>query len=94
MEDFVQRFPLLGRKIFKKLDNQNLAKFKEAGKSLDAYLKNDRLIWARRLQKYNKNHTDFKEEWKSATKKVQVENVKELAITVEKFNAFNPKRLD
>ena len=92
MEDFVQRFPLLGRKIFKKLDNQNLAKVKEAGKFLDAYLKNDRLIWTRRLQKYNKNHTDFKEEWKSATKKVPVGNVKKLAIAVENFYACKYNR--
>ena len=45
MEDFVWRFPLIGRNIFNKLDNQDLTKSKEISKFLCDFLENDRLIW-------------------------------------------------
>ena len=94
MEDLVSNFPLLSRKIFNKLNNQDVTKAREAGRFLYSYLKNDRLIWIRRLQKYNKNHIEFKEVWKSATKKVPAENVKELAIAAEQFYAVGLQNLE
>ena len=85
MEHLVLRFPLVGRKIFKNFDNQDLAKVKEVSRILNEFQETNKSFWIRRLQKYNENHIEFKEAWVSVTKGEPVETVKQLAINVEQF---------
>ena len=76
MEEFLSRFPLAGRNIFKKLDNQDLVKCKEVSKFLNAFLEKDKSFWSRVLQKHSDNHLTFKEAWISVTKIIPVEELK------------------
>ena len=87
MEHLVLRFPLVGRKIFKNFDNQDLAKVKEVSRILNEFQETNKSFWIRRLQKYNENHVEFKEAWVSVTKGEPVETVKQLAINVKEFYA-------
>ena len=91
MEDFILRFPLVGRKIFNKLDDQDLTKVKTLTRFLNHHLGKDKSFWKRILKKYEWNHEKFKEAWKLVTKKVRNEEVKELAIAVEKFYSKRSK---
>ena len=86
MENYFLRFPLGGRKIFNKLDNQDIIKSKEVSKSLNIFLEKDRSFWERVLQKYGKNHVTFKEAWISVIKNLPVKDIKELALAVDSFN--------
>ena len=69
------KFPFVGRNIFNELDNQNLENCKEVSKFLHKFLENDRLLWIRKLQKYNKNHIEFKGEWKSIVEKISTDGI-------------------
>lgn len=92
----LDRFPSLGVKIFDQLDNQNLTKCKEIDNSLNEFLKENKVLWMRMIKKYNVNHLEFKDDWKSVIEKVPAENVKELALAVEQFYTLRPHqtRLD
>ena len=85
MEDSVSRCPLIGQKIFNKLDNQDLTKVKILTKCLNHHLEKDKSFWKRVLQKCKWSHETFKDAWKLVTKKVRNEEMKELAIAVENF---------
>ena len=56
MEDFVLRSPLIGQKIFNKLDNQNLTKVERLTKFMNRHLEKDKSFWQRILQKYEWKH--------------------------------------
>ena len=87
MEHLVLRFPLVGHKIFKNFDNQDLVKVKEVSRILNEFQETNKSFWIRRLQKYNPYHDKFKEEWILVTEGEPVETVKKLAINVEQFYA-------
>ena len=93
MEEFLARFPGIGREIFNQLDNKNLSKCKEVSRYQCKFLEDDRLLWTRMIKKYKANHVEFKDAWKLVVVKVPVEIVKELAIATEKFYTFWPQRL-
>ena len=93
MENILSRFPVIGQEIFKQVDNPNLTKCKEVCHSWGYFLNNETLVWLRMLQKYNKNHVEFQEDWKKVTTKVPCEILKRLAIATEQFYTFCSKRL-
>ena len=90
MEEFLARFPGLGRKIFNQLDNQDLIKCKEVSRYQFKFFVDDRLVWTRMIKKYSANHVKFKAAWKLVVEKVPVEIVKELALAVEQFYTLRP----
>ena len=94
IESILLRFPVIGQKIFKQLDNQNLTKCKEVCHSWGYFLNEETLVWLRMLQKYDKNHVEFQEDWKKVTTKVPSETLKNLAIATEQFYTFCSKRLE
>ena len=93
MEEFLARFPGIGREIFNQLDNKNLTKCKEVSRYQCEFLEDDCLLWTRMIEKYKANHVEYKDAWKSVVEKVPVKIVKELAIATEKFYTFWPERL-
>ena len=93
MEDIILRFPFVGRNILNRLDNQNLEKCKEASKFLHEFLENDRLLWIRKLCKYNQNHNDFKDEWNSTIEKISIENIKQIVNVLHEFYHSRSTRL-
>ena len=54
MENFLQRFPDVGITIFKKLDNQSLAKSKKVWRSWNDLLNQNNLIWIRMIKKISR----------------------------------------
>ena len=93
MEDFLERFPQVGEEIFKQLDNQSLAKCKEVSRSQFKFLEENKVLWRRMIEKYSANNLEFKNAWKLVVERVPVQNVKELAIAVEQFYSFGPRRI-
>ena len=63
MENFLLRFPGVAEEIFKQLDNQTLTKCKEVDRTWRNFLDQNKLMWTRMIQKYQKNHVQFKENW-------------------------------
>ena len=94
IESILFRFPVIGQEIFKQLDNQNLTKCKEICHSWGYFLNDEPLVWLRMLQKYDKNHVEFQEDWKKVITKVPCETLKSLAIATEQFYTFCSKRLE
>ena len=90
MEEFLARFPGIGREIFNQLDNKNLTQCKEVSRYQCEFLEDDRLLWTRMIEKYKANHVEFKDAWKLVVEKVPVEIVKELALAVEQFYTLRP----
>ena len=85
MDEVLIRFPVIGQKIFKELDNKNLAKCRNVSKFWQHFLDNDSLLWKRRIEKYAQNQVKFNENWKLVTSKVPLKILKKLAIGTENF---------
>ena len=85
MDQILIKFPVVGQYIFKQLDDKSLANCREVNKIWGNFLDHDSLLWKRRIQKYDKNQTEFQEAWKLVTTKVPIGKLRELALTVEKF---------
>ena len=91
MDVILQRFPVAVQDIFKQLDGKSLANCREVSKICRNFLDNDSLLWRRRIQKYDKNQTEFQEAWKLVTTKVPIEKLREIALAVEKFYKLDLK---
>ena len=94
MEEILIRFPVIGQKIFKQLDNNNFVKCREVGKIWYNFLDNDRLLWKRKIQNYAKNQVEFDKYWKFVTKNASVDILKKLAIASEEFSKAYPEELE
>ena len=78
MEEILVRFPLLGQKIFKQLDDKNLVKIRQVSKILCIFLDNNSLLWRRRIQNFAKNQAEFTKDWKLVTENVSTEFLNKL----------------
>ena len=85
MDVILQRFPVAVQDIFKQLDDKSLANCREVSKICRNFLDNDSLLWRRRIQKYAKNQVEFETDWKTITRKVSVEILRDLALALEQF---------
>ena len=95
MENFLLKYPLIGHQIFDQLDNKNIAKCRWVSRPWYTFLDKEKLVWIRKLEKYNGNHNQrFKEHWKLAVKNSPVEIVIQWVVAVEQFYTFRPKRLE
>jgi ankyrin repeat protein len=90
MEDLCKRFPHLGALIFANLDDQTFTKCKEANKEISQFFNGERFCWIRIIRHYHDNFETFQESWKEAINKTSVENVKQLAVAVQKFFKLHP----
>ena len=88
IEKVLARFPGLGKKIFNQLDDQNFCKCNWVSRSLRKCIAENEPLWTRVIKKYNANQEKFKDAWKLVLEKVPVQNVEDLAITVEQFLSF------
>ena len=85
MEDLCKRFPHLGELIFANLDDQSFTKCKEASKEISQFFDQERFFWIRIIRNYRDSFMTFQESWKEVIAKTPVENVKQLAVAVQKF---------
>ena len=85
MENFIKRFPVPGGMILNNLDDQSLARSKEANREMAEFIENERFYWIRIIKKYNNN-------WKQIINKTPIEALKELAIESERYKATIPRK--
>ena len=85
MENFLLKYPVIGNEIFDQLDSKNIVKCKEVKRSWYTFLNKEKLVWIRKIEKYNSNHIEFKKDWKLALKNSPLDIVKQLAVAVEQF---------
>ena len=90
MEDLCKRFPHLGELIFANLDDQTFTKCKEATEEISQFFIRERFYWIRIIGHYHDNFETFQESWKEAINKTSEENVKQLAVAVQKFFKLHP----
>ena len=64
MDIICSKFPALGQQIFCNLDNENLIKCKNLGKTWSEFIEKEKFIQIRFITKYITNHKDYKDIWK------------------------------
>ena len=88
MEEICNRFSLINEQINEMLDDQTLARCKEASRSMCYIISNQkggRFFWTRMIRYYiNENISPFEEDWKIVIK-TKSETLKKFAFVVEKF---------
>ena len=90
IENFFVRFPAISREILNRLDDQSLAKFKEASRQLFPIIDNVRTFWIRSLKNYNENFERFLDySWKKIINKTPTEIIKELSISMNQFHKLH-----
>ena len=94
MEEILARFPIVGQKIFKELDDKSLAKSRETSKVCCQFLDNNSLLWKRRILRFTKNQFKIHETWKMVTNCVPIEFLRKLTIAGEKYYKMYPWELD
>ena len=52
MEEILLRFPMLGREIFKKIDNKTLVECRQIDETWMEFIDNEKFKWTRVIQKY------------------------------------------
>ena len=89
MEEVLSRFPVVAQEVLKQLDDKSLAKCREVHKIFYNFLDNQSIFWRRKIQKSIKNQTQFQDAWRVVTTKISIEELRELAVAVEKFFKFD-----
>ena len=89
MENLLQRFPHLAKRIFDQLDDGRLNRCKEISGEVLEFLENERFFWIRIIVKYKGKIKDFPKLWKQVFDKTPVEKVKQIAIAISKFHNDN-----
>ena len=84
MEDSIKKVPLINQLILKNLDEQSRVNFRQASSGGDQVLEKERIYWILKMNKYRRNFR-FKGPWKMVNFKTPVDNVKQLALAIEKF---------
>ena len=77
MDQILIRFPVVGQYIFKQLDDKSLGNCRGVNKIWGNFLDHDSLLWRRRIQKYDKNQTEFQDAWNLITTKVPIVKLRE-----------------
>ena len=85
MENLLQRFPHLAKRVFEQLDDRSLNRCKEISGEVLEFLDNERFFWIRIIMKYKRKIKDFPKLWKQVFDKTPVEKVKQFAIAISKF---------
>ena len=85
MEILNKRFPLVGRMVFKNLDNQSLTQSKNASRTFSEFLVDEKFYWIRVIKKYNGNFVGVEESWREVLRKTPVDMIKQLALVVEEY---------
>ena len=92
MENSVKRFPLIGEKILKNLDNQSLVRAKKASKVIAKFLDNEKVYWIRIIKKYTGKFEKHEESWNTIFNKTPSSFIKKLAIETQMFFKFMTDR--
>ena len=86
MDNLLAKIPLLGDKILRELDNQSLVKFREAKKSWQSFIDQEKIIWLRIIQKCIGNGDKFSTEWTTVLTKAPQAFLMHLSISAQKYH--------
>ena len=84
-ENFCLKFPLLGKKILNLVEDETLVNFKEASRTNNFFLENERFYWIRIINRYNCLIGELREIWREVVIQTSTELIKELAVSVFQF---------
>ena len=88
MENTVKRFPLIGQKILKNLDNQSIFRAKKSSKEISRFLDNEKFYWIRIIKNYKENFEQQEQSWNTVFNKTPSSFIKKLAIETQIFFNF------
>ena len=92
MEDICSRFPHIGVKVLKNVDNSTLIRFRKSSKEIHDFLNGEKFYWLRIFQKYCQMAGSFSEYWEKIMKNTPLEVVKKLAIASFQFSTTFPDK--
>ena len=90
MEIICKRFPHVGKLVLNILDDQSLARSKEASQEMSKFLVKERFFWIRIIKKIVKNFKGFEESWNEVLVKTPFDVIKQLAVTLVEFSNSYP----
>ena len=85
MEDIFNKFPNLGEKILRQLDNKKLVTCKKVGRRWRIFLDQQKIVSIRLIEKHIGKSKKFSDDWKKVISKTPTHMVRRLALTVEEF---------
>ena len=91
MEDVSKGFPLVIKMVLNNLDDESLAKAKEASRVISKILDYERFYWIRIIKKCVRNCNQFGNTWFGAFNKIGADIVKLLAVAIQKFYKYYPE---
>ena len=89
MEEILFRFPMLGKEIFKKMDNKTLVECRKIDATWMGFIDNEKFRWNRIIEKYldvqDCADMNFKNSWLKAIRRCNTKEVSKLAHSLYKF---------
>ena len=86
MEEILLRFPMLGKEIFKKIDNKTLVNCRQIDETWMGFIDNEKFRWTRIIQKYIvQASVYFNSEWRKAIRRSSTKEVSKLAHSLYEF---------
>ena len=88
MEIFSKRFPFVTKNILCNLDDQSLARSKEASKNFAKFLENERFYWIRIIKEFNGKFGNHKKSSNLDINKSPIEDLKQYGMAIQEFFTF------
>ena len=88
LENLYLRFPVLGKQILNKLDNQSLGTFKHVSRPINDFIVNEKVVWIRKILKHVGNDNELPEMWKKVLHHAPKDKVRKLSEEVSAFYTY------
>ena len=85
LDNLCLRFPTIGIKLFKKLDDKTIMSLKTANGTISKLLEDNRYFWIRKVQSYINRDNVFYNSWKMAIRKTPAPILKEILDGIEGY---------
>ena len=89
LENLYLRFPVLGKQILNKLDNQSLGTFKHVSRPINDFIVNEKVVWIRKILKHVGNDNELPEMWKKVLHHAPKDKVRKLSEEVSAFYTYD-----
>ena len=88
MEDIIQKFPLISKQIFEKLESKSLGKCRIVGRSWLSFIEKEKFPWIQMVER----HVNYPERFLNKSLKISdLQAVKMMAITARQYrNSYPP----
>ena len=89
LENLYLRFPVLGKQILNKLDNQSLGTFKHVSRPINDFIVNEKVVWIRKILKHVGYDNELPEMWKKVLHHAPKDKVRKLSEEVSAFYTYD-----